>query len=42
MPEELLSIGDVARRAGIAHSALRFYEEHGLIESERTDGHQRR
>jgi MerR family redox-sensitive transcriptional activator SoxR len=42
MPEELLSIGDVAHRAGIAHSALRFYEVHGLIESERTDGRQRR
>jgi MerR family redox-sensitive transcriptional activator SoxR len=42
MSDELLSIGDVARRAGIAHSALRFYEAHGLLEAERTDGHQRR
>ncbi len=42
MADELLSIGDVARRAGIAHSALRFYEANGLIEAERTDGHQRR
>jgi MerR family transcriptional regulator, redox-sensitive transcriptional activator SoxR len=33
--EELLTIGDVARRSGVAASALRFYEERGLIASER-------
>lgn len=38
----LLTIGEVARRAGVATSALRFYEERGLIESERTEGNQRR
>lgn len=37
-----LSIGEVADRAGVATSALRFYETKGLIESERTDGNQRR
>ena len=37
-----LSIGEVARRAGIATSALRFYEDHGLIHSERNAaGHRR-
>lgn len=36
------SIGEVARRTGVATSALRFYEDKGLIESERTDGNQRR
>jgi MerR family redox-sensitive transcriptional activator SoxR len=40
--EELLNIGDVARRSGVAASALRFYEERGLIRSERKDGGQRR
>jgi MerR family redox-sensitive transcriptional activator SoxR len=37
-----LTIGEVARRAGVAPSALRFYEEEGLIASGRTDGNQRR
>jgi MerR family redox-sensitive transcriptional activator SoxR len=39
---ELLTIGEVARRSGVAASALRFYEERGLINSERTSaGHRR-
>jgi MerR family redox-sensitive transcriptional activator SoxR len=39
---ELLTIGDVARRSGVAASALRFYEQRGLIESERAgSGHRR-
>ena len=38
---ELLSIGDVSRRSGVASSALRFYEERGLIRSEREDRGQR-
>ena len=29
---ELLTIGEVARRSGVASSALRFYEERGLID----------
>ncbi len=39
---EWLTIGDLADRSGVATSALRFYETKGLIESERTDGNQRR
>jgi MerR family redox-sensitive transcriptional activator SoxR len=39
---ELLRISDVARRSGVAASALRFYEERGLISSERAgSGHRR-
>jgi MerR family redox-sensitive transcriptional activator SoxR len=37
-----LTIGEVAARSGVAASALRFYESAGLIESQRTDGNQRR
>lgn len=38
----LLTIGEVARRSGVAASALRFYEERGLIGSERAgSGHRR-
>ena len=41
MPE-LLTIGEVSRRSGVAASALRFYEERRLIESERAgSGHRR-
>jgi MerR family redox-sensitive transcriptional activator SoxR len=37
-----LTIGEVARRSGVAASALRFYEERGLIASERAgSGHRR-
>jgi MerR family transcriptional regulator, redox-sensitive transcriptional activator SoxR len=39
---DLLPIGDVSRRSGVAASALRFYEERGLIASERAgSGHRR-
>ena len=37
-----LSAGDVARRSGVAISAIHFYERKGLIESRRTGGNQRR
>lgn len=37
-----LTIGEVAERSGVAHSALRFYEARGLITSTRTSGNQRR
>lgn len=37
-----ITIGDLAKRTGVATSALRFYEAEGLITSERTDGNQRR
>jgi MerR family redox-sensitive transcriptional activator SoxR len=36
-----LSIGELAARSGIAHSALRYYEELGLIHAERTAGGRR-
>lgn len=37
-----LTIGEVARRSGVASSALRYYEERGLIASERAgSGHRR-
>nr|WP_121008328.1 redox-sensitive transcriptional activator SoxR [Saccharothrix australiensis] len=39
---EMLTIGQVAERSGVPHTALRFYEERGLITSERTAGNQRR
>lgn len=42
MSDELLTIGEVAARTGVATSALRFYEAEGLIRSERTGGGQRR
>jgi MerR family redox-sensitive transcriptional activator SoxR len=40
--EQMLTVSEVAARAGLAPSALRFYERQGLIESERTAGNQRR
>src|SRR5678816_1435089 len=41
MPD-LLTITDVSRRSGVASSALRFYEQRGLIASERAgSGHRR-
>ena len=41
-PGRLMTIGEVATRTGCATSALRFYEERGLISSERnTAGHRR-
>jgi len=39
---ELLTIGEVSRRSGVAASALRYYGERGLISSERAgSGHRR-
>ena len=40
--ETELTIGAVAERTGVAHSALRYYENEGLISSARTAGNQRR
>jgi MerR family redox-sensitive transcriptional activator SoxR len=38
----LLTIGEVARRSGVAASALRYYEQQGLISAERAgSGHRR-
>ena len=39
---ELLSIGQVAARSGLAPSALRYYEQEGLITASRTSGGARR
>ena len=40
--EPVLTISEIARRSGVASSALRFYEERGLITSQRTgSGHRR-
>ena len=40
--QEALTIGQVAARSGVATSALRFYEDQGLMHAERTDsGHRR-
>ncbi len=39
---DLLPISQISRRSGVASSALRFYEERGLIHSERAgSGHRR-
>lgn len=37
-----LTVGQVAERSGMAPSALRFYEDQGLLEATRTAGNQRR
>jgi MerR family redox-sensitive transcriptional activator SoxR len=43
MPEDrFITIGRLAERTGVAVSALRFYEEKGLLRSLRTRGNQRR
>lgn len=39
---DLLPIGDLARRTGLSVSAIRFYEAKGLVEPLRTSGNQRR
>jgi MerR family transcriptional regulator, redox-sensitive transcriptional activator SoxR len=38
MNETVITIGELARRSGVAASAIRFYEEQGLISSTRTEG----
>ena len=38
----MLRIGEVAARAGVSVRALRYYEEQGLLEAERTPSGQRR
>jgi MerR family transcriptional regulator, redox-sensitive transcriptional activator SoxR len=39
---DILPIGDLARRTGLSVSAIRFYEARGLIEAFRSKGGQRR
>ncbi len=41
-PDATLTVGDVADRVGLAPSAVRYYDERGLIRSVRTTGGQRR
>ncbi len=42
MTDEVLTIGEVAERSGVATSTLRFYEQEGLLAPARTGGGQRR
>lgn len=37
-----LTIGELSARSGIASSAIRYYEDRGLVSSRRTTGNQRR
>ena len=39
---DLITIGDLAARTGVAVSAIRFYEAKGLVAALRTSGNQRR
>jgi MerR family redox-sensitive transcriptional activator SoxR len=39
---DLLTIGEVARRAGVSVATLRYYEQRGLVVATRTGGNQRR
>ncbi len=41
-PGAVLTVGEVARRSGVAVSAIHFYESKGLIKSWRNSGNQRR
>jgi MerR family redox-sensitive transcriptional activator SoxR len=41
MPQPWITIGELARRSGAAASALRFYEDQGLLAGSRTPGGQR-
>ena len=41
-PPKELGVGELAGRAGVAVSALHFYEAKGLIHSVRSGGNQRR
>ncbi|MDE1467893.1 redox-sensitive transcriptional activator SoxR [Aurantiacibacter sp. D1-12] len=42
MHASFITIGQLAKRTGVAVSALRFYEEKGLLDPIRTGGNQRR
>jgi len=40
-PDELLSVGELSRRAGVTVPTIRYYEERGLIRSQRSTGNHR-
>ncbi len=40
--DDFLQIGELARRTGLSVSAIRFYEQKGLVQAMRTSGNQRR
>ncbi|MBT9494051.1 MAG: redox-sensitive transcriptional activator SoxR [Paucibacter sp.] len=40
-PDSRLAIGDLVKRSGVAASALRFYEDQGLLVSQRSDSGRR-
>jgi MerR family transcriptional regulator, redox-sensitive transcriptional activator SoxR len=42
MTQDLLTVGQLADRAGLEPSAIRYYDDLGLITSTRTNGRQRR
>ena len=42
VPPKVLTVGELARRSGVAVSTIHFYERGGLIEGWRTGGNQRR
>jgi DNA-binding transcriptional MerR regulator len=42
MAEQLLTIGDVARQAGVATSTIRYYERRGLLAADARQSGQRR
>jgi MerR family redox-sensitive transcriptional activator SoxR len=42
MRDSFITIGTLSQRTGVAVSAIRFYEEKGLLTSLRTSGNQRR
>jgi MerR family redox-sensitive transcriptional activator SoxR len=42
MTDDLMPIGEVARRAGVATSAVRYYERRGLLEADARRSGQRR
>ena len=42
MAEELLTIGEVAKRAGVATSTIRYYEREGLLAADARQSGQRR
>jgi MerR family transcriptional regulator, redox-sensitive transcriptional activator SoxR len=42
MEKSLITIGELAARTGVTVSAVRYYEERGIIRAHRTGGNQRR